>query len=93
MTRIALKGYGKMGKSIEKIALDRGNTISMIIDRDNLNDIQKISPENTDVVIEFSMPHTAAPNLKNCFSTGVPVVCGTTGWLDQWDEVVVDCQT
>jgi 4-hydroxy-tetrahydrodipicolinate reductase len=92
MARIALIGYGKMGKAIEKIALERGNSISLIIDQHNIEDISKISPENTDSIIEFTMPDSAVKNLKNCFKTGVPVVCGTTGWIDQWFDVVSDCK-
>ncbi len=92
MARIALIGYGKMGKTIEKIALSRGNTISMIIDQDNIEDINKIAKENTDSIIEFTMPESAVNNLKNCFKSKVPVVCGTTGWLENWSEVVSECQ-
>lgn len=92
MARIALIGYGKMGKSIEKIAVSRGNTISYIIDKDNIEDISKISPENTDSIIEFTMPEVAVGNLKNAIKTKVPVVCGTTGWLDSWNEVVATCE-
>ena len=92
MARIALIGYGKMGQSIEKIAISRRNTISFIIDKDNIDDIKKISPENTDSIIEFTMPDVAVSNLKACLPTKVPVVCGTTGWLDAWDEVVKICE-
>lgn len=91
MARIALIGYGKMGKSIEQIALSRGNSISYIIDRDNKEDINKISPENTDSIIEFTMPEVAVDNLKNALKTKVPVVCGTTGWLESWDEIISTC--
>jgi 4-hydroxy-tetrahydrodipicolinate reductase len=92
MARIALIGYGKMGKAIEKIALSRGNTISIIIDQHNIEDIQKINPENTDSIIEFTMPESAVRNVKNCFKTNVPVVCGTTGWLKDWFEVTSACK-
>jgi 4-hydroxy-tetrahydrodipicolinate reductase len=87
MPRIALVGYGKMGKAIEKIALERGNTISYIIDQHNIDDIQKINPSNTDSVIEFTMPEVVVSNLLKLVKTGVPTVCGTTGWLEKWNEV------
>lgn len=93
MAKIALIGYGKMGKSIEQIAINRGHQISFIIDQNNIDDIKKLTLENTDAVIEFSMPESAVQNLKNCFKTQVPVVCGTTGWLENWNDVVNSCQT
>jgi len=82
-----------MGQAIEQIALQRGNSISYIIDKDNLEDFSKISPENTDVIIEFTIPEIAVKNLKSSFATGVPVVCGTTGWLEHWDDVVSACNS
>lgn len=88
MARIALIGYGKMGQAIEKIAIDRGNTISFIIDQNNMDDLSKINTSNTDSIIEFSIPTSAVSNLNKCFDAQVPVVCGTTGWLDDWDEVI-----
>lgn len=92
MSKIALIGYGKMGQSIEQIALKRGHQISYVIDQNNLEDIQKLNPSNTDVAIEFSMPESAVNNLKNGFKTKVPIVCGTTGWLENWTDVVSACQ-
>lgn len=92
MARIALIGYGKMGQAIEKIAKERGNTISFIIDQNNIEDISKIKTSNTDAIIEFTMPESAVANLKNAFKTGVPVVCGTTGWLANWNEVIKACE-
>ena len=88
MARIALIGYGKMGQAIEKIAKERGNTISYIIDQNNMDDLSKINKDNTDSIIEFSIPSSAVSNLKKCFDSQVPVVCGTTGWLEHWDDVV-----
>ena len=84
---IALVGYGKMGKAIEAIAIDRGHNISYKIAVDNADDINNINPSNTDVVIEFSVPDAAVNNLKTILSNGVPVVCGTTGWLDKLPEI------
>jgi 4-hydroxy-tetrahydrodipicolinate reductase len=79
--RIALLGYGKMGKVIEQIALNRGHEIVAKIDVNNREDLKKLSPENTDAVIEFSSPEAAFENLTNCTKQGLPTVCGTTGWL------------
>lgn len=89
--RIALVGYGKMGKSIEQIAKSRGHEISYIIDQDNQEDIHKIAPENTDIAIEFSQPGSALANITTLLSNGVKTLAGTTGWLDHYEEVVALC--
>ncbi|PKQ70367.1 4-hydroxy-tetrahydrodipicolinate reductase [Raineya orbicola] len=85
--RIALIGYGKMGKEIEKIALERSHSISFRINKENANEILQISPENTDVAIEFTSPESAFENLKNLLTQRVSVVCGTTGWLAKQKEI------
>ena len=85
--KIAIIGYGKMGHMIERIALDRGHEISVIIDAENLADIDSKAFRKSDVAIEFTRPDTAVNNLLRCFSAGIPVVCGTTGWLDSLDAV------
>ncbi|HTF81196.1 MAG TPA: hypothetical protein VL947_05715, partial [Cytophagales bacterium] len=85
--KIALVGYGKMGKTIEQIALTKGHTISFAIDKDNVDDLQKINPSNTDVAIEFTNPEVAFNNIRTLVSNGVPVVCGSTGWLERKPEV------
>ncbi|MGR3809775.1 4-hydroxy-tetrahydrodipicolinate reductase [Jiulongibacter sp. NS-SX5] len=90
--KIALLGYGKMGKVIEQIALDRGHEISFKIDVANKEDREKISTENTDVVIEFSAPSSAYDNLKYCMSKGLKTVSGTTGWLDKRAEIEELCK-
>jgi 4-hydroxy-tetrahydrodipicolinate reductase len=89
--KIALIGYGKMGKEIEKIAVSRGHQIGLIIDVSNQNDLTPGNLKNCDVAIEFTTPHTAVNNYKICFEAGIPVVSGTTGWLDQKDEVYRLC--
>jgi 4-hydroxy-tetrahydrodipicolinate reductase len=89
--RIALLGYGKMGKAIEGIALERGHTISFKIDVSNSTNKELISKNNTDVVIEFSSPHSAFDNISFCMSNGLKTVCGTTGWLDKKEAVVASC--
>ncbi len=91
--KIAIIGYGKMGHMIEKIAKDRGHEISVIIDADNLADIDSKAFRKSDVAIEFTQPSTAVNNLLRCFSAGVPVVCGTTGWLDSLDAVKSVCES
>ena len=85
--RIALVGYGKMGKEIEKIAKERGHCISIIIDQDNSEDMNSTSFKQTDVAIEFTNPYSALNNINCCINSGVPVVCGSTGWLDHLPEI------
>ncbi len=85
--RIALLGYGKMGKVIEKIALERGHTISHKIGVSNNHERANIDKNATDVVIEFSSPDAAYENLKYCMSSGLKTVCGTTGWLEHKAEI------
>lgn len=89
--RIALIGYGRMGQEIEKIAIGRGHQVVLKIDVDNANDLNVNNLRNVDVVIEFTVPDTAVENYKKCFDAGVPVVSGTTGWLNRWNEVVDYC--
>jgi 4-hydroxy-tetrahydrodipicolinate reductase len=89
--KIALIGYGKMGKEIEQIALGKGHEIALIIDKDNLEDLNKEKLQGIDVAIEFSSPDTAYDNIMTCIEAGTPVVVGTTGWLDKWDTVQQAC--
>ena len=79
--RIALIGYGKMGKTIERIAIERGHTISAIIDVHNKEDIKKLNGSVADVAIEFSQPESAFSNISHCIENNLPIVSGTTGWL------------
>ncbi|MCB0670077.1 MAG: 4-hydroxy-tetrahydrodipicolinate reductase [Saprospiraceae bacterium] len=83
---IALIGYGKMGKTIEKIAKQRGHKIGLIIDIDQANNIGDLD-SSLDVAIEFTRPEAAVENLSHCIRKQVPVVSGTTGWLDHFDEI------
>lgn len=80
--KIALIGYGKMGKVIERIALERGHEIVSIIDVDNLNDFESAAFKSADVAIEFTVPSVALTNYRRAFAAGVPVVSGTTGWTE-----------
>lgn len=85
---IALLGYGRMGKTIEQIAIKRGHNIVLTIDKgDNDYDITK-----ADVAIDFSIPTVAFKNISNCINNNVPVISGTTGWLDNYDNAVALCK-
>lgn len=87
--KIILLGYGKMGKIIERVALDRGHQITARIDVDNASDFDLAKG---DVAIEFSHPDAAFENVKKCIQRRLPVVCGTTGWLKRKPEVEALCQ-
>ena len=84
---IAIIGYGKMGKAIEEIALSRGHKILLTIDEHNLCDFNKENIDTCDVAIEFTGPHTAYDNVKKALGFDIPLVCGSTGWLDKLEEV------
>ncbi|MDD6668144.1 MAG: 4-hydroxy-tetrahydrodipicolinate reductase [Bacteroidales bacterium] len=84
---IALIGHGKMGKTIEEIAISRGHKIVCIIDVDNLDDFASDAFRSADVAIEFTTPATAVDNYRRAFAASVPVVSGTTGWLSREQEV------
>lgn len=88
---IALLGYGKMGKEIEAIALQRGHTIVLKVDETNATTFTNEELKKADVAIEFSTPHTVIGNIKRCFETQVPVVVGTTGWYDSFKEIEAEC--
>jgi 4-hydroxy-tetrahydrodipicolinate reductase len=85
--KILLMGYGKMGKVIERFALERGHTIAGRIDIDNHADFDALSKADVDVAIEFSHPSSAFNNTKKCIEKGFPVVVGTTGWLEKKPEI------
>jgi 4-hydroxy-tetrahydrodipicolinate reductase len=89
--KIALIGYGKMGKAIEEIALQRGHEIIYRIDVESEDLLEKKSLKETDVAIEFTTPSTAFHNIMKCFDAGLPLVCGTTGWYGKIDEVKQRC--
>ena len=85
--KIALIGYGKMGKAIEEIASAKGHEIVLKIDVQNNHDFTQENITQADVAIEFTGPHSAYENVKKCIEFGVPVVSGSTGWLDKWNEI------
>lgn len=87
--KIALLGYGRMGKTIEEIALNRNHEIVIAIDEHIEN--YELEKMDIDVAIDFSVPDAAFKNITSCFKAGIPVVCGTTGWLDKYDDAVKSC--
>ncbi len=89
--KIALIGYGKMGKAIEAIAISRGHEIVHRIDINSSHLLEKDQLSQADVAIEFTTPETAYSNILKCFEAGVPVICGTTGWLEKLPEVKATC--
>jgi 4-hydroxy-tetrahydrodipicolinate reductase len=91
MMNIALIGYGKMGKIIEEIAISRGHSVVLKIDLYNITDFTLDNLKQADVAIEFTGPHSAYENVMKCLEAGIPVVCGSTGWMDQYEKVTSYC--
>lgn len=85
---IALLGYGKMGKAIETIAIERGHKILLKVSSATKN----YTLENIDVAIDFSLPSTALANISECINNNIPVISGTTGWLEHYDAMVALCK-
>jgi 4-hydroxy-tetrahydrodipicolinate reductase len=90
--KIALLGYGKMGKIIEKIAISRKHEIVLTIDHENQHELTAENLQKADAVIEFTMPASVLGNIEHCFNAGVPIVVGTTGWYDKMDQVKQQCE-
>ena len=86
--KIALLGYGKMGKTIEKIAKTRGHEVVLIVDENS----PKYDINIADVAIDFSIPNVAFKNISNCLKNNVPVICGTTGWLEKYEDAKLLCK-
>ncbi|HTI09677.1 MAG TPA: 4-hydroxy-tetrahydrodipicolinate reductase [Puia sp.] len=89
--KIALIGYGKMGKAIEEIAMAKGHEIVLRITIDNLEDNTEENIRKSEVAIEFTGPDSAFDNIKRCLQAGVPVVSGSTGWLERYEELKQYC--
>ena len=89
--KIAILGYGKMGKAIEKIALNRGHEIVLKIHRKNQDQLHIKNLSQADVVIDFSIPDSAKENILLAIDANTPIISGTTGWLDHYDEVSKYC--
>jgi 4-hydroxy-tetrahydrodipicolinate reductase len=85
--KIALLGYGKMGKVIERIALERGHEI--VLKKSSSTTFEGL--KNADVAIDFSIPDCAVENISQCLNNGIPVISGTTGWLEHYDKMVALC--
>lgn len=91
--KIALIGYGKMGKAIEEIALQKGHEIVAKVDQDNIGDIKNLSKANCDVAIEFTNPESAKQNIISLLRQGVAVISGSTGWVKELGEVEAICNS
>jgi 4-hydroxy-tetrahydrodipicolinate reductase len=90
--RIGIIGYGKMGRAIASIAEERGHTIFDTIDIHNQDSLNGWTPDEVDAAIEFTVPNQAFDNIKQCIKQGIPVVSGTTGWLDRKPELDEYCR-
>jgi len=86
--KIALLGYGKMGKVIERIALERGHQI--VLRKSSASSFEGLN--NADVAIDFSVPSSAVTNISECLNNGIPVISGTTGWLEDYNKMVALCE-
>lgn len=90
--KVALIGYGKMGHEIESILISRGHSVEVVFDAANMGDICAERLKGVDVAIEFSTPESAFNNITACLKAGIPVVSGTTGWLDKFAEAEAVCR-
>lgn len=90
--KFAIIGYGRMGHEIEDVAIRRGHEIGLIIDKDNTGDLDGHHLNGIDAAIEFSFPDTALENILKCLENRIPVVSGTTGWLDDYDKAAEACR-
>jgi 4-hydroxy-tetrahydrodipicolinate reductase len=90
--KIALLGYGKMGKIIEEIAISRGHSIILKVGQTNAKTFTDEELKKADVAIEFTRPDSVIANMQRCFSCGVPVVVGTTGWYDNLPGMMEECK-
>ncbi|MEO6613197.1 MAG: 4-hydroxy-tetrahydrodipicolinate reductase [Chitinophagaceae bacterium] len=89
--RLALIGYGKMGKAIEEVALQRGHEVVLRVSRSNLQELNTENLSKADAAIEFTNPHSAVENVKNCLNLGIPVICGSTGWTGKLEQMKQLC--
>ena len=88
---IAIIGYGKMGVAIENIATERGHNVVLKINLDNMHDFTIENLKKCDVAIEFTEPNAVIANIYKCFEANLPVVVGTTGWYNKFDEIKSNC--
>src|SRR6056300_1053016 len=85
--KLALLGYGRMGRTIERLALERGHEVVLKVDENT----DEYNIREADVAIDFSVPSVAFENITNCFKNDIPVVSGTTGWLEKYNEAIESC--
>ena len=90
--KIALIGYGKMGKAIEQIAIANGHEIILKISKENLQEFTIANLQQCDVAIEFTNPESAVSNIRICIDAAVPVVCGSTGWVNEEEKIKKYCE-
>ncbi len=90
--KIALIGYGKMGKAIEQMAIAAGHEIILKISKKNLAQLTLENLQQAELAIEFTQAESALHNIEICFDAGLPVVCGSTGWLQHWDRITKSCK-
>ena len=90
--KIAIIGYGKMGKTIERLALQKGHEIVLKVDINNIGELTALNLQKADVAIEFSHPKSAFYNVKACLEAGIPIVSGTTAWLDKMKKAQAICR-
>jgi len=88
---ILLVGYGRMGREVESAASGRGHIIKLVVDKENLSDLNEANVKGIDMAIEFTTPETAFDNVSKCLRMKIPVVCGTTGWLNDYQNAVTVC--
>lgn len=91
--KIALLGYGKMGREVEKIALEQGHQIGVTFDNENDWKEKSVELKDCDVAIEFSMPLIVVGNIQKCLKAGIPLVVGTTGWYDEFQDISDKCNS
>ncbi len=89
--KLGIIGYGRMGKAIEKVAVQKGHTIAWIIDTENQADLLSGNIGEADVAIEFTLPAFAEKNITACLRAGIPIVSGTTGWIERLADVQKLC--
>ncbi len=89
--KIALIGYGKMGKAIEEIAVGKGHKIILKINDENLSELNATNLQQCDVAIEFTNPESAIENMRTCIAASIPVVCGSTGWVAHENDIKHFC--
>ena len=90
--KVAIIGYGKMGRTIEQVLRERGHEVGLIIDVNNTNELNAKKLQGIDVAMEFTAPDTAFDNVRKCLEAGIPVVCGTTAWSARLSEIEEICR-